>query len=738
MAPGKISPFRLSFFSFLLLFLPAFSFLVPGPSGPGNQEGTAGKDLSRVLAALEGLLEEAGDPGDVKSMAAGLGGDPERIFAFVRDRIGFLPYRGALRGASGTLSSRRGNSLDQALLLAGLLRASGFQAVPVHGLLSPEEALSLAEKSLQEIAGSSPAQDGPAVSLQKAAALLGVPPARLQAWLKRRRKGARARREALLEEGARQGGELFRILEDAKIPHPPGRKALLKALAGIVRDHFWVRLRARKGWRDLDPVLPGRGAGKGKPLPAGLGPFAWKVRFKLFLRRESGGRSEDATLLEKRFPLSGIAGGGCYFTWTPQAGTFPPASKLLSMKPAERAGLWKRVKILRAELLVRGEVFPALPFDLQGKVYKADPYGAIPSARKLGGALAGKLGGVFGGGGKKKEKEYRFLGLRLALDVEAPGGGKTAYERILLPPSPEAGKEPGPMPAGFLALLFRGAPLSPGESFFRVLHGVTRNGETLRRIARGERRGLRLLPPLEAPEILLRFARERALAIGKLRSGEIGTSFLWDRPQIYGLKVSLWRGPGKERFFLRRGIDILENRLTPLPAEGKEGARASLALGVADTALEASLFPPLGREGRSLSAWTFLARATLRGGRPEVERTPGGGILVRWGPEAFWEVDPATWIPVGRVPPGPGQGMLEYAIKTRDVMSTLCQISNLASIFIAGDPELNKSFGSADRIKGYICAVVDGNLPAVYLNNMISDMTAGLWKRAADALAGLE
>src|SRR5690606_26483940 len=51
------------------------------------------------------------------ALAQSLGNDPEQAFAYVRDRIGYAPYAGMLRGAQGTLSGREGNHLDRALLL---------------------------------------------------------------------------------------------------------------------------------------------------------------------------------------------------------------------------------------------------------------------------------------------------------------------------------------------------------------------------------------------------------------------------------------------------------------------------------------------------------------------------------------------------------------------------------------------------------------------------------------------
>jgi len=60
---------------------------------------------------------------DIKALAATFDGDPERAFQFVRDSIGFDPYRGVLRGAAGTLIARAGSAADRSLLLAALLVA---------------------------------------------------------------------------------------------------------------------------------------------------------------------------------------------------------------------------------------------------------------------------------------------------------------------------------------------------------------------------------------------------------------------------------------------------------------------------------------------------------------------------------------------------------------------------------------------------------------------------------------
>jgi len=72
-----------------------------------------------------------------------IGCDPVKLFEFVRDKVGFEPYRGSLRGARGTLWSMAGNALDQASLLVGMLRACGIPARYVSGTLDTAHAQDL-------------------------------------------------------------------------------------------------------------------------------------------------------------------------------------------------------------------------------------------------------------------------------------------------------------------------------------------------------------------------------------------------------------------------------------------------------------------------------------------------------------------------------------------------------------------------------------------------------------------
>src|SRR5581483_8028704 len=79
----------------------------------------------------------------VQEKSAELNYDPQQIFAFLQNNIGYESYTGSLRGARGTLWSGAGNSLDEASLGIALLRASGIPARYAEGTLSVSQAQSL-------------------------------------------------------------------------------------------------------------------------------------------------------------------------------------------------------------------------------------------------------------------------------------------------------------------------------------------------------------------------------------------------------------------------------------------------------------------------------------------------------------------------------------------------------------------------------------------------------------------
>jgi uncharacterized membrane protein len=72
----------------------------------------------------------------IRAKAAQLDHDPNQIFQFLTEEIGYESYVGSVRGSRGALWSETGNSLDVASLGVALMRSSGIPAQYVAGALS--------------------------------------------------------------------------------------------------------------------------------------------------------------------------------------------------------------------------------------------------------------------------------------------------------------------------------------------------------------------------------------------------------------------------------------------------------------------------------------------------------------------------------------------------------------------------------------------------------------------------
>jgi large repetitive protein len=128
--------------------------VTPGATGSALQKSQ--KKPVRMQAPT-GPITTIANPADgtdpyIVAEATTLNNDPNQIFAFVRDQVGFDIYSGSLRGARGTLWTMAGNALDRASLLIALLTAAGYTAQYVQGTLTSTQATQI----LQQIFGNTP------------------------------------------------------------------------------------------------------------------------------------------------------------------------------------------------------------------------------------------------------------------------------------------------------------------------------------------------------------------------------------------------------------------------------------------------------------------------------------------------------------------------------------------------------------------------------------------------------
>ena len=230
---------------------------------------------TRVSAALRSAgwdeatlpgAEAAAGPDTIMSKAIELGFDPERIYRFVTDEIAYEPYAGVLRGARGTLVSRAGNSMDQALLLASLLSDAGVAIRFQRGTLDIEQAADLL--------------DAAAADRERAAALTeaAIRGATLTTTGAPEASGAQRdlldslpdlveRSVTLVADRLDRSAErLTSALRSAGITLP-GSAAGLPELE--LSDHTWVQAAFGTEWLDLDPIMPGATAGTVLASPSG-------------------------------------------------------------------------------------------------------------------------------------------------------------------------------------------------------------------------------------------------------------------------------------------------------------------------------------------------------------------------------------------------------------------------------------------------------------------------------------
>lgn len=237
---------------------------------------------------------------DLDALLSSLDYDAESIIEYVKKSIAFEQYPGVLRGPLGTLFSRAGNSIDQSLLLAKLLRDAGYDARIVAAELDTETAISVLQEMKREVLPPPPFADADAMlGVMERYNLIGLPlddeakasyTAYVQAPPKASDLIAFAPVAATTQFIQGQLDEAGVSIGSAK-----GAADLIEE----ARQYFWVQFKEASSdpWTDIHPVFFDPGP-VSTPVPSMF--FADDVpesllhrfRFQVFIERKVGSKLE--------------------------------------------------------------------------------------------------------------------------------------------------------------------------------------------------------------------------------------------------------------------------------------------------------------------------------------------------------------------------------------------------------------------------------------------------------------
>ncbi len=565
------------------LLVSAFAFVLVSPP----QERDLRAAVERLQKGIELLGgEEARRETDPGALAASLGHDLDKVFAFVR-RLPFHPYRGVLRGARGTLLAGAGNDADRCLLLKDLLeRAPAKPSVRfAFGELSGEQGAALAARSLRSVPG-----------------LHGASPGSLDDFLTRfgaTQESVSAKKKAIARTVAPRAGRLLGSFEADRAALEAELKKAGIGLAGLesdglgpyataLRSHVWLQVERGGAWVDLDPSFPEAAVGWPPMAPVRTadrlpGDLEHAVGIRLFVERLDGAALQRELVYSARRAAAELAGQAVNVSVLPMGFDVQKVSRPL---PKLADGFQKFQPVVRWG----GASENARVFDVQGRVFQS-------SGGKFGSDFGGAVGDrLLGGFGKKPTA---LAALEMELEVASPGEAPRVERRYLLDrlsPGTRESRKPAWDPRwqderGFRLALFQSWTLWPAT-------GTLNDGFLAGRIA-----GL-LARDGGLPRVMLDLAEKKfegkltdvAGRTDDLPLGIVGfwhTALRWaqgafrpgegacfpDRPSLFVWKEALEPGAGDEVRW-RGGVDLVFAPLGCVARSPADAARARFVYGL--------------------------------------------------------------------------------------------------------------------------------------------------------------
>jgi hypothetical protein len=676
-------------------------------------------DVNRTFDFLESVLQDLPQQSvQPAAMAKQIGSDPELLFEWVRDNTSYIPYQGVLRGSTGVLIDRQGNSLDRALLLSELLRAHRIPTRLVRGTLSVEDAKRLITASQPTVPPKrKPQRISPAMiaAIRKHAESLGLDTGKIleemhqqsEAWADLGRRVATA--------ADRQTDQLVEMLGNPEESAGDTMASAIKA----AQDHWWIQYAKGETWVDLDPSLRNAQVGHSPaavqsthdiPLdqPADSVPeekLHHQVGVRILVEQWLNGKFQEhealsLVLLPSRVLTQPIQLLHVPKNWPKDVGPLPREDDLAEYIETYRAqDEWQPILRVGEETLA-GQSFNDAGDVLQSAT-PSSPFGA------LGGALTGESG--------PKKSAGILTAEWIEYEVITPDGAKQTHRRELFDlvgpaarnqPAPPAGRLPFGNPAPTIAkptpsdrtLLERNLALGGATEILPQVCELS--PEFLEHLmlsqlvqCRGmvhvlvERENTSTTEDLAKHPLPVLPGRSWLLALARSQWSQITGCHL-DQPNI--LTFHLQPGLGaKDQLIMSGGFDIVHNQRAVYP--GTPSAwRNRLRQGVSDTWAETLLASPsrlvdstaalYAAAEKTETPWTVV-RTEEDLGKLSLSKdvtariaadVKNGFVVVAptqalvsedLSAEAWWRIDPATGASLGIGAKGWGQAISEYGLR---------------------------------------------------------------------------
>lgn len=379
----------------------------------------------------------ARDTFDPAAVVQQVGNDPEALFAWMRDRTAYVPYRGALRGAIGVLMDRSGNSLDRALLLGRLLQIAGHRARLAHGQLDQKLAETMLRtawddpKSGPPIPSDQRQAGGDEIELNTLASRYGLDPADVRSSYQDCKGRIEKQNEDVIGTTNEQSRALAQLVGVPQTDAAAERARLLEDGA----DHWWVQVLRGSDWVDLDPATRDAKAGQRRteptdtvdlPVDGQLPPDPAISRHEIELRvriERSGGDVQPISEIPLKLSIRPAELGGAPIELQLQPADWPTdldmtgnadqvASRLKAALLAQQH--WIPVVRIGSQTVMQGG------FDSQGVV---DPHPRLDMAGKSGSSATGAgraTADLFGGGGPPAPAT-ELTAVWLEYEIRSPG-----------------------------------------------------------------------------------------------------------------------------------------------------------------------------------------------------------------------------------------------------------------------------------------------------------------------------